>query len=194
MTSGKHGTLRTLAHRQHLPCIAAAIGLSGISLGLSMTAAVADPMPARGGSAAGRPAGELYGGIAKLGYLLGTWNCKDARSGQLGMVMTFTASEDNTIHEHDLGGDSEADEYFGYSPTAHSYYVALADTGGSYGYGVSTDGVSFSETVRAGLAINYKTTFSFQRLSSDTVGVHAETIVNGMKAGGESICSRQHES
>jgi hypothetical protein len=107
------------------------------------------------------------------------------------MIMTFTAAEDNTIHEHDLGGDSEADEYFGYSPTAHYYYVAMADTGGSYGYGVSTGGVSFSETVRAGLAINYKTTFSFQRLPSNTVGVHAETIVNGMKAGGESICSRQ---
>lgn len=137
------------------------------------------------------PSKELTGGMMKLSYLLGSWSCRDSKSGQPLYVTTFLPTFENTIHEHSISSSDETDEYFGWSPTAHYYYVAMVDSGGSYAYGVSTDGINFSQTIRNGFAIKYKTDFSFQPLSYDTWSVHSEATINGMKVPGDSICSRQ---
>jgi hypothetical protein len=129
--------------------------------------------------------------MAKLNYLVGgTWSCKDTQSRPATFVMTFNVATQNTLHEHDISSNREGDQYFGYSPTLRYYYVTMADNAGSLASGGSADGIEFSETIRAGLAISYKAKFSLRPLSRDTLAYHGETLVNGMKTAGDMVCSR----
>ena len=119
-----------MLRRNALRAVAAFVMLGGISLAASITAAIA--------------ANELQGEMAKLNYLLGAWICKDASSEQPLSSMTFTVAAGNTIHEHDTGSDGrrDVDEYLGYSPAKHDYYLTMADSEGAHGSGGSADGTT----------------------------------------------------
>lgn len=181
--------MRTLA--RYVIRAAAALLLSPTSLCLSATRAVADAAsPSAVSGAAHADAGDLNGEIANLAYLLGKWTCKRLGSGRTS-VTTFEVAGGNTIHEHDSRAQrSESDEYFGYDPTAHYYYMTMANSAGTYGYAYSSDGVHFSYTIRAGLDTSDKVTFSIQHPSTDTLAFHGEAAINGMKTAGDSTCSR----
>jgi hypothetical protein len=136
-----------------------------------------------------RPTGEMV----KLSYLLGQWTCKEylRDTNAIPSVITFEISGPNAIHEHWVSAfeHAESDSYFGYSTTAHVYYVTRADSGEA-AIGSSADGITYSEAIQGIGGPPLVSTFTFQSPSSDTLKIHSETTINGMETDGWADCSR----
>lgn len=137
-------------------------------------------------------ADRLTGEMGKLSYLLGKWTCKEylRDTNAIPSVMTFEISGHNTIHEHweSTLEDAQSDSYFGYSATAHVFYVARASGGGVW-FGTSLDGMRYSEASQ-GLGLPEISTFAFENPSPDTLKIHSQTFISGMETDGGGDCSR----
>lgn len=130
-------------------------------------------------------------GIATISYLLGApWSCSPTKLGQINGRVSFDVAAQNTLHEHDVSRDEESDSYFGYSPTAHYYYMTTTDNGGFYGYLTSLDGVTFTGTIRAGGARVFKETLSFLKTSDTSIEIE-QTLIDGEQVTkNKSFCRR----
>jgi hypothetical protein len=136
-------------------------------------------------------ADQLTGKMVKLSYLLGKWTCENylRDTNALRGVTTFKVSAPNTIHEHAETQHVESDSYFGYNPTAGVYYVTGSDSEGTT-FGSSEDGTTYSETMQGVGVPPYMTTVTLQSVSSDTLRIHGQTIINGMTTDGFTDCHR----
>ncbi len=140
-------------------------------------------------------ADELTSGMAKLSYLMGEWTCKTSGSaGPNGVVITFTPSAENRLHEHVKAEQYESDAYFGYSPTLNSYYMVYAESGGFYGFIMSTDGHHFSGTARAGGARTMNEVMAFNTISPNQLSISRKDVDDNIPVNGEAICTRYHDN